>query len=67
MKSQFKQLLIGGCIGGGFYAAAMAAFDYYDDQEFSLWKFGVNFLIFGSSMTFITWYSLKSAEKKQDE
>jgi len=45
----------------------MAAFDYYDGQEFSLWKFGFNFLIFGGFMTLTTWYTLKKADKKQHE
>ena len=39
MKSRLRSLLIGGCVGGGVYAAMMAAFDYVDNQEFSLWKF----------------------------
>lgn len=64
MKSRLKSLLIGGCVGGGVYAAIMAAFDYYDEQEFSLWKFVINFLIFGGFMTLTTWYSLKRANKK---
>ncbi|RXG30146.1 hypothetical protein [Leeuwenhoekiella palythoae] len=64
MKSRLKSLLIGGCVGGGVYAAIMAAFDYYDGQEFSLWKFVINFLIFGGFMTLTTWYSLKKADKK---
>ena len=64
MKSRLKSLIIGGCVGGGVYAAIMAAFDYYDEQEFSLWKFVINFLIFGGFMTLTTWYSLKRANKK---
>lgn len=67
MKSRLKSLLIGGCVGGGVYAAIMAAFDYYYGQEFSLWKFVINFLIFGGFMTLTTWYSLKHSDKKQDE
>ena len=45
----------------------MAAFDYYDGQEFSLWKFIFNFLVFGGSNAFITGYSFKHAGKKQQE
>ena len=67
MKSRLKSLLIGGCVGGGVYAAMMAAFDYYDGQESRLWKFGFNFLIFGGSNAFITWYSLKHVDKRQHE
>ncbi|HBO28296.1 MAG TPA: hypothetical protein DIV44_15600 [Leeuwenhoekiella sp.] len=67
MKSRLKSLLIGGCVGGGVYAAIMAAFDYYDEQEFSLWKFVINFLIFGGSNAFITWYSFKHVDKKQHD
>ena len=67
MKSRLKSILIGGCVGGGVYAVIMAAFDYYDGQEFSLWKIVINFLIFGGFMTLTTWYSLKHADIKQDE
>ena len=67
MKSRPKSLLIGGCVGGGGYAAMMAAFDYYNGQEFSLWKFIFNFLVFGGSNAFITGYSFKHAGKKQQE
>ena len=67
MKSRLKSLLIGGCVGGGVYAAMMAAFDYYNGQQFSLWKFGFNFLIFGGFMTLTTWYTLKNADKKQHD
>tara|TARA_B100000949_G_scaffold132397_1_gene116651 strand:+ start:119 stop:325 length:207 start_codon:yes stop_codon:yes gene_type:complete len=67
MKSRLKSLLIGGYVGGGGYAAIMAAFDYYDGQEFSLCKFGFNCLIFGGFMTLTTWYTLKNADKKQHD
>ncbi|WP_370174146.1 hypothetical protein [Leeuwenhoekiella palythoae] len=72
MKSRLKSLLIGGCVGGGCvggggYAAIMAAFDYYDGQEFNLWKLGINFLIFGGFMTLTTWYSLKNVDKQQHD
>ncbi|UBZ10289.1 hypothetical protein LDL79_16005 [Leeuwenhoekiella palythoae] len=66
MKSRLKSLIIGGCVGGGVYAAIMAAFDYYDGQEFSFWKLAINFLIFGGFMTLTTWYSLKKANKKRE-
>lgn len=66
MRSRLKSLLIGGCIGGGIYAVLMPAFDYYDDQEFSLWKFGITFFIFGGFMTLTTWYSLKNVDKKKE-
>ena len=45
----------------------MAASDYVEDQEFSLWKFIFNFLVFGGFMTLTTWYTLKNADKKQHE
>jgi len=64
MKSRLKSLLIGGCVGGGIYAAIMAAFDYVEDQKFSLWKLAINFLIFGGFMTLTTWYSLKHSDNK---
>lgn len=67
MKKRYYSIVSIGILAGCFYAAVMAAFDYYDGQEFSLWKFGFNFLIFGGSNAFITWYSLKYADKKQHD
>ena len=67
MKKRYYSIVSIGILAGCFYAAVMAAFDYIDDQEFSLWKFIFNFLVFGGSNAFITWYSFKHADKKQNE
>ncbi|WP_336093801.1 hypothetical protein [Leeuwenhoekiella sp. CH_XMU1409-2] len=67
MKKRYYSIVSIGILAGCFYAAVMAASDYVEDQEFSLWKFIFNFLVFGGFMTLTTWYTLKNADKKQHE
>lgn len=45
-----------GVISGSIFAILMAAFDYFDDESFSLIKFTVNLLVFGVVMAIVFRY-----------
>ncbi len=47
MSDKFKTGIIGGLIGGLFFAIAMAAFDYFNHTNFNIFKFIFHFAFFG--------------------
>ena len=47
MSDKFKTGIIGGLVGGLFFALAMAAFDYYNETPFNTYKFIFHFASFG--------------------
>jgi len=67
MNTQLKSILIGGLVGGIVYAVVMAGFDYYDGENFRIWRFVFNFLFFGTFTGFSTLYSLKKQSEKEKE
>lgn len=47
MTDKFKAGIIGGLVGGLFFAVAMTAFDYFNDTPFNTFKFIFHFACFG--------------------
>ena len=65
--SNTRQSVLAGLISGLVYALIMAGFDYYEDQQFYLKKFIVNFLVIGLFMGFYTIYKLRKQAKTKDK
>lgn len=68
MKTQLKSILIGSIAGAIIYAVLMAVFDYYDGQDFRIWRFIFNMVFVGTFTGISIGYSLKkqSDRKKED-
>jgi len=66
MKTQTKSIIIGGFFGGIVYVGIMAGFDYYNEQDFRIWKFLWSFFFFGTFMVFLTRYNLKKSLEKNN-
>ncbi len=47
MNNNIKQIIKSSLIGGFIFASIMAVDNYYGGQEFEIWKFLKNILIFG--------------------
>ncbi len=65
MNTQLKSILTGGFVGGIVYAGVMAGFDYYDGENFRMWKFVFNFLFFGTFTGISTRYNIKKQSEKE--
>ena len=65
MNTQIKTIIKSGLISGIIYAGLMAGFDYSDGQDFSMWRFIFNALIFGIFMGLMTRYNLKKQADKE--
>ena len=50
MNDQTKKILKHGLFTGLCFAGLMTAFDYYDGNDFNIWKFLFGFLFFGIVM-----------------
>jgi hypothetical protein len=66
MNKQTKSIIIGGLVGGIVYASIMAGFDFSDGQNFRIWRFILNALIFGTFMGLMTRYNIKKQLKKEN-
>ena len=66
MNKKNKTILTSGIIAGTFYAGSMVGFDYYNGQDFSIWRFLFNFLYFAIIMGFMTRYVKKHDEKEKN-
>ena len=60
-----KKFIYPGLFAGLIYAGVMAAFDYSDDNSFSISSFLINFILFGSFMAAINYFSLRRARKNK--
>lgn len=67
MKTQIKTVLISGLISGIVYAGLMAGFDYFNGQEFKIWKLIFNTLGFGLLDGLATFYIMKKRSKKKED
>ncbi|MDH7914262.1 hypothetical protein [Winogradskyella sp. SYSU M77433] len=69
MNKKTKTIIIGGLIGGIAYASIMAGFDYSDGQDFRVWRFLLNAIIFGTFMAIMNIYNIKkqTEENKNNE
>jgi hypothetical protein len=67
MKAIIKQATISFLVSGFIYALLMAAFDYFDEGNFSGKKFIFHFLAFGLSMGIFNFFMLRRQVKKQKE
>ena len=65
MKTETKSITKVGIVGGVVCAGIMAGFDYTDGQDFRIWRFIFNALIFGICMGFITRNSIKNKRKRE--
>ena len=65
MNTQIKTIIKSGLISGIIYAGLMAGFDYSDGQDFRMWRFIFNALIFGIFMGLMTRYNLKKQADKE--
>ncbi|MFH4968342.1 hypothetical protein V8G61_09070 [Gaetbulibacter sp. M240] len=65
--SDTRQSVLAGLISGLVYSLIMAGFDYYEDQQFSLKNFVVNFMIIGLFIGFYTTYKLRKQAKTKDK
>ncbi len=63
MKTQIKAIIRTGLISGIVYAGIMAAFDYYDGQDFRIWTFVFNTIFFGTLMGLMKRNNLKNKTK----
>ena len=69
MKTITKKIIVGFFVSGLVYACAMAAYYYfYKGEGFDVWRFLLNFSIFGFFMSLTTLYKynkqLRSTQKK---
>ena len=67
MKTQIKTVLISGLISGIVYAGLMAGFDYFNGQDFKIWKLIFNVLFFGILMGLFSYYNMKKRSKKKED
>ena len=66
MNKKTKSIIIGGLVGGIVYASIMTGFDFADGQNFRIWRFILNALIFGTFMGFMTRYNIKKQLEKEN-
>ena len=66
MTTQTKAIIKSGLISGIVYAGLMAGFDYYDGQDFRIWKFIFHASFFGIFMGFMSRYNLRKQAKKEN-
>ncbi|WP_458626436.1 hypothetical protein [Winogradskyella sp. PC D3.3] len=66
MNKQTKSIIIGGLVGGIVYASIMAGFDFSDGQNFRIWRFIFNALIFGTFMGLMTRYNIKKQLEQEN-
>ena len=59
MNTINKKSIKSGLIAGIVFAGITVGFDYYDGQDFRVWRFIFNFLWFGIFMGLYTRYILK--------
>jgi hypothetical protein len=59
MNTITKKSIKSGLIAGIVFAGVTVGFDYYDDQDFRVWRFIFNFLWFGIFMGLLTNYNPK--------
>jgi len=64
MNKKTKTIIMGGLIGGIAYAFIMAGFDYSDGQNFRIWRFLLNVIIFGTFMAIMNIYNIKKQTKE---
>ena len=67
MKTQTSAIIKSGLFSGIVYAGLMAGFDYYDAQDFKIWKFLFHASFFGIFTALMTRYNLKSQAKKENK
>ena len=68
MNDQSKTILKYTIFSGLGFAGLMTAFDYYDGNDFNIWKFLSGFLIFGLTMGAMSRSSFKKqAEQEQNK
>ncbi|MDG1730082.1 MAG: hypothetical protein P8K68_13715 [Algibacter sp.] len=63
VKRSDKNILKTGVISGLFFAIWMSAFDYFDQEPFSIFKFLLGFIFFGGAMAYTFRYHYKSNNK----
>ena len=66
MKEENKVFIKSFFLSGLVYSGLMAGFDYYDRQDFRIWRFLFSFLIFGIFMGFMSRYNLKKQKQKEE-
>ena len=59
-KIKLKSSIIGGIIGGLFYALGMAGFDFIDGKNFNTNKFIFQTAFFGIFMGMLTYFNVKN-------
>ncbi|MEH1006738.1 hypothetical protein VDP25_03265 [Winogradskyella sp. ECml5-4] len=67
MNKKTKSIIIGGLVSGIVYAGLMAGFDYYDGNEFKIWRFLWNFFFFGGVMSLLTGYNVRKQSENKGE
>jgi hypothetical protein len=65
MSTQIKLILSAGIISGIIYAGLLAGSDYSDGQDFRIWRFVFNALLFGIFMGLMTYYFMKKKGKSE--
>jgi hypothetical protein len=64
MKNNIKQIIKSSLLGGLIFASIMALDNYYGGQEFEIWKFLKNILIFGIVTGLLNYYNQKQLKKE---
>ena len=59
MNTQTKTIIKSGLFSGIIYAGLIAGFDFLRAKEFDIYKFLLDFLIFGFFMSLAVWYNHK--------
>ncbi len=59
-KTRIKSSVIGGIIGGLFYALGMAGFDFIDGENFNIYKFIFQTAFLGLFMGMLTYFNVKN-------
>ncbi len=67
MKTQIKTVLKHGLISGIIFAGLMAGFDYFNGQDFMIWKLIFIALFFGLLDGLATYYIMKKRLKKKED